>query len=285
MSSARRDLERAELSLTAELASLDAKIKQSSHEMEYYEAALKRWAGLSVKNAVTRDQIDEARAKYRIAESSLQETVAKKHSMEALGTMERESLLATREKELGDARSEATLLEAGCRPEELQAAIANRDKLAEELKYLEDLDKKRNIFAPLAGTVTTQRIHDLLGKYYPEGELICEIGDTSALDIDVALAEQDGSRVQVDAPVTFKARILPFRTFDATVSKIAAIGFKGDKDTHTSVSVYCRVQDPTADLRPGTTGYARIHTGPRPVGEIIFYRMLRFVRTEFWSLW
>ncbi len=69
------------------------------------------------------------------------------------------------------------------------------------------------------------------------------------------------------------------------VSKVAAIGFKGEKDTRTSVSVYCRVNDPTSDLRPGTTGYARIYTGPRPVGAIIFYRMLRFVRTEFWSLW
>jgi putative peptide zinc metalloprotease protein len=282
---ARHDLSRAGDSLTAELASLDAKIKQSSHEMEYYGSALKRWAGMSVKNAVTRDQVDEARAKYNIANSALEETLAKKHSMEALGTMERESLLAAREKELGDARSELVLLEAGCRPEELQAAIANRDKLAEELKYLEQLDQKRNIVAPSPGTITTQRIHDLLGKYYPEGELICEIGDTSTLDIDVALAEQDGSRVELAAPVTFKARTLPFHTFDATVTKIAAIGFKGEKDTRTSVSVYCRVTDPTSDLRPGTTGYARIHTGQRPVGEIIFYRMLRFVRTEFWSLW
>ncbi|HVU89476.1 MAG TPA: efflux RND transporter periplasmic adaptor subunit [Pirellulales bacterium] len=282
---ARHDLDRAGESLTAELASLDAKIKQSSHEMEYYGGALKRWSNLSVKNAVTRDQVDEARAKFRIAESSLEETSAKKHSMEALGTMERESQLAAREKELGDARSEVVLLEAGCRPEELKAAIANRDKLAEELKYLEQLDQKRNIVASRPGTITTQRIHDLLGKYYPEGELICEIGDTSGLDIDVALAEQDGSRVELDAPVTFKARTLPFHTFDATVSKIAAIGFKGEKDTRTSVSVYCRVKDPTADLRPGTTGYARIHTGPRPLGVIIFYRMLRFVRTEFWSLW
>jgi multidrug efflux pump subunit AcrA (membrane-fusion protein) len=282
---ARDDLRRAAKSLRAELAALDAKIKQCGHEMEYYDASLNRWTKLQVKNAVSKDQVDEARAKYHIAESALDETVAKKQSLESHGTMEQESQLLTREKELGDARSELVLLKVGCRPDELSAAVANRDKLAEELHFLEQLDTQRMIYAPLTGTVTTQRFHEMLGKYFHEGELICEISDTTALDIDVLLAEQDASRVKVEAPVTFKARTLPFQTFGATVTKIAAIGFKGEKDTRTSVSVYCRVKDPTIDLRPGTTGYARISTGPRPIGEILLYRALRFVRTEFWSLW
>lgn len=282
---ARQALARTNTALEAELAALDAKLKQYQHEIEYHQSVLDRWAKLQVKNAITRDQLDESQAKVRIAESGWEETKAKRRSLEARGAMEQQTQLATREKELGDARSELMLLQAGCRPEELQAAIANRDKLAEELRFLEQLAENRKIYAPQGGTIVTQRFRDMLGKYYPEGELICEIGDTSAIDLDIGLAEQDASRVEVGAPVTFKARTLPFHTFEATVTKIAPIGFKGEKETRTSVSIYCRVIDPTSELRPGTTGYARIHTGPRPVGAVILYRVLRFVRTEYWSLW
>ena len=187
--------------------------------------------------------------------------------------MERESLLATREKELGDARSELVLLEAGCRPEELQAAIANRDKLSEEVKYLEELNEKRNL--SLHCPVRSLRNGSMIcWEVLPRGGT--DLRDWRHFDAGYRCGPGRARRFArgTEMPVTFKARTLPFHTFDATVTKIAAIGFKGEKDTHTSVSIYCRVIDPTSDLRPGTTGYARIYTGPRPVGEIIFYRML-----------
>ena len=46
--------------------------------------------------------------------------------------------------------------------------------------------------------------------------------------------------------------------------------------------VYCRLRSETADMRPGMSGYARIYTGRRPIGEILIDRAMRFLRTEFW---
>jgi hypothetical protein len=46
--------------------------------------------------------------------------------------------------------------------------------------------------------------------------------------------------------------------------------------------VYCRLHWSHEALRPGMSGYARVYTGRRPVGEYLLTRGLRFVRTELW---
>ena len=48
------------------------------------------------------------------------------------------------------------------------------------------------------------------------------------------------------------------------------------------MTVYCRLENPGGELRPGMTGHARVYTGRRPIGDILTDRALRHVRTEFW---
>jgi hypothetical protein len=48
------------------------------------------------------------------------------------------------------------------------------------------------------------------------------------------------------------------------------------------VTVSCRLEATDPGLRPGVTGYARVSCGPRPAGEVLADRALRFLRTEFW---
>ena len=48
------------------------------------------------------------------------------------------------------------------------------------------------------------------------------------------------------------------------------------------MTVYCRPDQYPADLKPEMTGYARILTGTRPLGAVLFDGFVRFVRTEFW---
>jgi hypothetical protein len=49
-----------------------------------------------------------------------------------------------------------------------------------------------------------------------------------------------------------------------------------------TVTVYCRLDRPGPDLRPGMTGHARVNAGERPLGEVLLDRVLRVIRTEFW---
>lgn len=53
-------------------------------------------------------------------------------------------------------------------------------------------------------------------------------------------------------------------------------------EVQSSVVVYCRLDESTAELRPGTLGHARILCGRRSVKDLIAERVLGFLRTEFW---
>ena len=49
-----------------------------------------------------------------------------------------------------------------------------------------------------------------------------------------------------------------------------------------TATVYCRITDPTPDLKPLMSGHARIACGRRSLGRVYDEGLLRYVRTEFW---
>jgi hypothetical protein len=63
-----------------------------------------------------------------------------------------------------------------------------------------------------------------------------------------------------------KARALPFETFEDSVDRIAPAA--GTGEVQRTVSVYCSLDNGSAKLMPGMTGYARACIGRRPIGEI-----------------
>jgi putative peptide zinc metalloprotease protein len=86
--------------------------------------------------------------------------------------------------------------------------------------------------------------------------------------------------VQPGQQVGLKFRTLPFETLSASVDRIAPIAARTEGQC--SVTVYCLLAHSVAELRPGMSGYARVYTRQRPIGEILLDRALRFLRTEFW---
>ena len=94
-----------------------------------------------------------------------------------------------------------------------------------------------------------------------------------------------------------KARALPYESLWGAVDQIApaAIGPGGNTSgvttgsansgagaVQSTVSIRVQLESGTPELRPGMSGYARIYTIPRPLGQIALDRLLQFVRTEFW---
>jgi len=47
--------------------------------------------------------------------------------------------------------------------------------------------------------------------------------------------------------------------------------------------VRLRVENPTGELRPGMSGWAKIDCGRRPLGAVLLRRVSRYLRTEVWS--
>jgi hypothetical protein len=82
--------------------------------------------------------------------------------------------------------------------------------------------------------------------------------------------------------VELKFRSVPFQTLRGTVREIAPVASPGKDGAASTVTVYCRLQNPPAGVRPATTGEARISCGRRPAGLVFARRALRYVRTDLW---
>jgi multidrug resistance efflux pump len=263
-----------------ELQRLDEAIAQARTQLEFAAGTLDRSKRLLDKKVLPLDSYEEAQRQHKLAQAQLAQALAQKRERKAVGTLEQEVELARREKDLADARSALNLMEAGARPEQIDAEKAHLARVVEERRFLEKLQGKLRVVCPVGGVVITPRLQEKVGQYFKEGDLICEIEDPASMELEVPLEEQDVARVASGQAVDLKPRALPLETFKATVERIAPQAVAGK--VQSTVTVYCRLQTPAAELRSGMTGYARIGCGPGSVASCFGNRTLRYFRTEVW---
>jgi multidrug efflux pump subunit AcrA (membrane-fusion protein) len=277
---ARQDLARTRRALTEDLDRLEKQAAAHRAELEVAEDSYRRAQMLVSRRVLAGQEYRQTVGHYRGSLARLAETRAARRALQAKGALEAEAELARRDKELADARAALRLLEAGSRPEEVQAQRARLARLQEEERHLQEQQHKQAVRAPVSGLVTTARLREKVGQYLREGELICVVEEPAGLEVEIAVAEQDVAAVRVGQEVALKARALPFATFATRVDRVAPAAGQGDVQSR--VTVYCRLDRPPAGLQPGMTGYARVYTGRRPVGAILRDWALRYLRTEFW---
>jgi multidrug efflux pump subunit AcrA (membrane-fusion protein) len=277
---ARQDLPREERVYQEDLVRLEKQVARHTAELERAQVSLARTQKLASGGAVSPEELDDAQTRVRIGQVQREQSEAERRARQAKGTLEAERELAKREKELADDRSALALMEAGSRPEEVEAEREKLARLEEEGRYLAGLQEKVHVASPVGGVVTTARLKEKVGQHVKEGDLIATIEEPAVLEAEITLPEQDVARVRAGQAVELKARVLPFETFRTEVERIAPAAGKGE--VQSSVTVYCRLANEGADLRPGMSGHARIATGRRSPGLILVDRALRYLRTEFW---
>jgi len=280
---AKIDLERKRKVLHADLDKLAKEIAKASRETEYQSAFLQRAKGLLEKQALASEKYIEAEKQLQINQLVLDQALAQRKARLEQGTLEDENELAKREKDLCDAQSILVLLEAGTRPEEIEAQRAHLARLQEESRYLETMQTKLDLRAAVSGVIITPFLREKVGQYFKEGDLICEIQNLDELEAEIPLEEQEVAAVQPGQLVVLKVRALPFDTFEGKVDRIAPAAVKNEKnENQATLTIGCRIENATAEVRPGMTGYARIYTTPRSIGAVVIHRVLRYLRTEFW---
>jgi multidrug resistance efflux pump len=284
---ARQDLERRRKAHQADQAKLHELVGQRQAEATAAHDAFQRAKRLLGKSSLSPELYREAEKHHLVTMAQLAQALAEQRASEAVGTLEAEAELGRREKELADVRATLTIQEAGTRPEEIEAERARLARLVEESRYLELLRTRERLYSPVSGVVVTPRLREKIGQFFKEGDLICEVEDLTSLEVEIALDEEEVARVRAGQRVELKARALPFEVFHAQVDRMAPTAVKAESpqsktDGPTTVTLYCRLEDASSDLRPGMTGYARVYCGHRPLGEIWGRKVLRFFRTEFW---
>jgi multidrug efflux pump subunit AcrA (membrane-fusion protein) len=280
---AKTELTKKQTVLEETIVGLDRLIDEQQIELEYTQERLKRIKGLAIQEAVAQDELSRARARERIYSAKLEQARAEKRRVVALGVSEAEVEVARRENELATAEAQLALMDAGTRPEAIQAERAHLQQLQEELSYLKHQRQDLQIRATrMSGCVITPHLNERVGQYFVEGALICEIEDASSFEVVIELAEADAACVSRGQPVKIKIRALPFKTFEAKVTRIASAAQADDKTDTSKLAIYCELKNTNPALRSGMRGYARIYRGYRSLAQAGIERLLKLVRTEFW---
>src|SRR5207249_9543768 len=124
---------------------------------------------------VSEDDYVEAQKRLKVAQAQIEQVQAQKGERQAVGTQKAETELSRREKELADARAILTLLQAGTRPEEIEAERCRRARLQEEVRYLEGVRERLPIQSPVAGVIVTPRLKEKFMHYVREGDIIAVV--------------------------------------------------------------------------------------------------------------
>ena len=279
---ARKDLERARLSLQQDFIRLDQQVLQSDTELKYAINSVNQAAKLYKLGALAGEQYRSEYKRYELSASQLAQAQATKKAREADGVRAAEAELARRDKELEDTRATLSLLEAGSRPEDIEAETARRTRLLEELKHLEDQKAKLHVRSTAAGVIATPRLKDRIGQLAEVGSLICVVEDMAVLRVEILIPEEDVAGLQPGQSIELKARALPFDTFEAKVERIAPSALITPDKRQSTITAYCYVANQGEKLKSGMTGMARVYRGYRPFGIILVHKALRYLRTEFW---
>ncbi|HEV8603805.1 MAG TPA: efflux RND transporter periplasmic adaptor subunit [Tepidisphaeraceae bacterium] len=277
---AEQDLVRARAALKLELKQLDELIRKDQIELKFTLETFNGYGEAFRRNAVSQQEYNEVEKNFHVCEAVLEEHRAKQKERVEMGTTLFEAEVARRAQQLADAKSTLVLLEAGTRPEEITAQRARLNSLREELKYLEQLQEKSPLRGGCAGRVVTPHLAEKVGQYFKEGELLLVIEDTSVLEAEISLPEQEAMRVRGGQQVELKLPASPYETHRGTVVRIAPSAVPGD--VRSSITIYCSLQKSPEALRPGMSGYARICCGKQPMGLVLGDRVMRSLRTDFW---
>ena len=264
---------------TTDVAKADERLKYARNEME-------RSRALFAVDLISRRQFEEAEERMAVREKEREAAQAELRMVTAddLSEFQRELAVSTTEAE--ETATKLKLLEAGSRPEEIEATEAEVTRLEGQRRYLLEQLHLVNVTSPVAGIVITPRPKEIVGRYMTKGDLIVEVHELRTISAEIAIPESEIGEVKLGQRVALKTRAFPETTFVGTVSAIAPVGVKEDEAWRGKVfRVTTQIDNPNLVLRPGMTGTAKIFCGSRPVVELLTRRLARYVRVEFWSWW
>jgi multidrug efflux pump subunit AcrA (membrane-fusion protein) len=171
-------------------------------------------------------------------------------------------------------------------------ALKEKEETGIEEKQLSEKNSALEITSPMAGTILTPRLNELVGTYLPEGALILEIGDLSVLKARIYISEYELAKVREGA----RARIQiqgKGRIWNAQVSGVAVrpsemdprllgqVDLKGMNPPHFYL-VDLVVTNADGELKPGMMGVARVYSERRSLFALGWEAIRNFFGRKIW---
>jgi multidrug resistance efflux pump len=198
-----------------------------------------------------------------------------------LRNLELESSAAQAGADLRHASARAT--QASLNYENFGPAEQERRQSAERHRSFSEEVQHLEVSSPIPGTITTPRLHDLLGAYLKSGTEVAEVADLSSMTARIYIPEFGMREVHPGAPVRLHAES-QFKPWSGTLASLAPAsssiepglieraqleGIRAPKFYVGNVELQNR-----GDLREGMSGNAKILVGRRSAAEFAW----RFAR-------
>jgi putative peptide zinc metalloprotease protein len=226
-------------------------------------------------------EVKRTRADYSAKDLARKEAVFKK------GVISEEEVYRAREEHevnLGnvlEAEAQLTLVMAGATPEELAAAYAELQRWTEERNLYKDAYEKSFLYMPFDGKIVSQLLKQRTGQFLNKGEVFAKVENTSKMLGEVEVPEFDTSLIKLGAEV--RVRLLSYHDeiFSGVVQSVNTS--VEQRSFGNVVKVITLLGNDDQRLKSGMTGYAKITGETRPVWEVLFLTVWRFVQVEMWS--
>jgi multidrug efflux pump subunit AcrA (membrane-fusion protein) len=222
-----------------------------------------------------------ARVPFTKAQFSRQATLVKSDATSARNYDQAKSDYDQAVTALSVAKANYELVKTGPMPSEIEAARAEVKSLTEEVKFREGELERTFLRADKSGTVVTQKLRYLKGKYLKEGDLFAEIEDHAVARSDIDVPETDVPEVRLGSTVRLKSWALSEDPRTGTVVAIAPLA--EDRGYGRVVRVSTDIPNADGLLRPGMTGYAKIEGPEMPLWRAYTRMFMRFFLVEVWS--
>jgi putative peptide zinc metalloprotease protein len=261
-----------------------AAVTKAQERRKYAQRALAMMTELRAQDSISRKEFEEAEEQVAVRAQELAEVQAEHRLVlaEELAEVHREVALAAQA--LAEAHGRLRLVLAGSRPEEIAATEAALARLEAQRRYLAAQLALVAVVSPIAGVLTTPKLHEKRGQYVRKGDLIAQVHALQTVTVEIPIAEKEVAEVQPGQPIVLKARAYPGQTFAGAVTAVAPIAMPdGLGGSGRTVVVTTHLDNASHLLKPAMTGHAKILCGKRPLLVLLAQWCARTLRVEFWS--
>jgi multidrug resistance efflux pump len=212
---------------------------------------------------------------------------------------------AAAKNELAEATGRLSALLSRVRPEEIAATKAQLEGLHAQKAYIEEQVRLVDVLSPADGIVATpdRQLKALVGQLVKKGDLIAKVYDLKRVTAHISISEREIAGVHVGQKVSLRARAYPGEAYSGTVVAIATstagdTGASVDSEGHAgmvstggvgggngTILVTTEIANPSLALKPGMTGYAKVHAGDRRLLALIARRLALTLNVDIWSWW
>ena len=135
--------------------------------------------------------------------------------------------------------------------------------------------------SPIAGIVVTPNLQNVAGKHLVAGDTFAQVLDFSAAIAHITVPERDATLVRSGQTAAIKLDSYPMSTWHDRVSIVSPEAQPSDGERTFSAEV--PLPNPSAMLRSGMTGRAKIFIGWRPAGYVLLRRPALWIWQTLWD--